>query len=100
MNFEDGELTAVQAEKVRMCLAEAGYVDGVDGELVFEPYDGVRYGIWWRDTKTSSRAPSEETLWRARELAGLTHPVCLRHFESWNTEMCQAARRLMRDCGS
>ena len=93
-------ITEEKAELIRRCLAEVGYVDGVDGFLEVESYGADCFGIWWKSPKTSERSPSDEMLWRARELAELEHAVCLSHFERWDTEACSVDRRLVRDCGA
>lgn len=82
-------------ERVRMCVAEAGY----DPMLVRKR---ERPG-WSEPMLTIPTTFPYEVLWRASELAGHAHPVCWACAEPMidrGVEFgCRAVRRLELDCG-
>ena len=86
-------------ERVRMCLAEAGY----DPMLVSEPTVPGGAFKW-------SPPISAEVAWRAREVALIGRPLCFacrrarakfarRHGHFPHERRCLAARRCVEDCG-
>jgi len=106
MKYESPEEVAGVVERVRMCMAEAGYVDHVDGRIDVVEHDDGFYEIrwWWF---VDERRPPAETLWRARELSSVGEPACFKHYEeecyeNYDTGRglypCQASSRLVKDC--
>lgn len=85
----------LQIEMVRMCIAEAGY----DPNSI-QPYDGSRPGFAF---VCNNNAIPVDVCWRARELAGVGRPKCLRctmHDRFAEPDGgCEADRRLVPDCG-
>jgi hypothetical protein len=89
-----------KAQKLQMCLAEAGYPSA---KIKVEPV-GHRFLFFYESQ--SSDAPIE-VVWRARELVQVDGPVCLLHFKAlWipidgvRAWECEATSYLTEDCGS
>ena len=86
-------------ERVRMCVAEAGY----DSDAVRRPP-----GVDWTDPSqiefiTRLDLP-DDVYWRARELSGVSGPMCRRccvePAEQYLTHpRCHSAVRFTEDCG-
>lgn len=82
-----------QLERMRMCVAEAGY-------------PGTVYDVRGASALIDQFLPSEIG-WRAREICGLGVPMCFLctedsrrpEFEFSFEDQCRAVRRLELDCG-
>jgi hypothetical protein len=82
-------------ERVRMCVAEAGY----DPQFIVPPpHEWGSFGV------VLNAIPHEVT-WRAREISAVAKPICkacsrlASDLQVPTAEGCRAVRRLELDCG-
>jgi len=97
MTYATLEEAEAMAEKLRMCMSEAGYKLGADGDVIVHHHkDGIH--TCWVDLGASS--DGTEDWWRARELSEAQFPVCLKHFYLGQADICRAKQRVMKDCSA
>jgi hypothetical protein len=97
----DHEHNAKVVERVRMCIAEAGYDPKLVRQIVDQKWlleEGFVFLI-------DERVIPIEVGWRAKEISGVGEPKCFRcadddRIAGYIVRECAAVRRLEHDCGA